>query len=459
MVQYLKVRLYNASRGTVTCDALVFKMANFPGPIERASFIVVSNNPVRNDWNECPADGQLGVPVYDSDGVRTIVSLRAGETPFYYKYVTLDSDHPEWMSITSFCAFMDMDEHSSVRVAAVGDNTVDPYGCLTFDNSEEFNVHDVFAPRTASSSSRTTDGPAVARTSTESVAILEGYTRTEMYSGFGGYHSNQRSHRFNTPLVADKPWRIGIELEVYARSREAFNTITGARSNWFQCERDGSLGQAEYPIELKTIPLRACDAKSVDFWDAPMRRLASLAKSKEYRSTGLHVHIGKEILGSNTREQNDTLNKLCWFYVYRVESNPDAHAKNVTMAGREHGYAGTLEDSKAELANFAELVGYKAACGNKQAFDMMAGQVRQKTASQRWDINIQHLNDYGTIEFRKGDGRISKTRLAGLVTWWEQMVLYCRNHSQDQLDFDDFFAGVCAEYPAVAYFFTQDEEA
>ena len=190
-----------------------------------------------------------------------------------------------------------------------------------------------------------------------------------------------------------------------------------------------------------------------------MRSLATLAKSKGYTSTGLHIHIGKEILGDTESERQETLNKLCWFYVYRIENVPDAHAKNVIIAGRERGYAGSLEDNKTALADFAEMVGFKAVAASKPAFDKMASEVKVKTQGQRWDINLGPYNSYGTIEFRKGDGRISKTRLAALVTWWEQMTLYCRNTRQDQLDFDEFFTNVCAEYPAVQYFFTQDEEA
>lgn len=452
MVQYLKTRLYDVFRGTANGDVLIFKERS-----ERrtARFLLVSDRAVRDDWTHITESTTLStLPLCGSNAEALSLRLHG---PFYYTNDVVSSC-PEWMSLTSYCTMLD--QNADHRIGVFGNNTVDPVSVLgfgePFDPAQEIAVSELFAP--AVSSSRTSGGPAVAHTSAESVAMLEGYTRTEIYSGFSGYHHNQRVHRFNTPIVADKPWRIGIELEVYARSQQAYNTITGARSNWFQCESDSSLNDARYPIELKTIPLRACDAKSVEFWDAPMRKLGSLAKSKEYHSTGLHVHIGKEVLGDNERERIETLNKLCWFYVYRVESDPDAHAKNVTMAGREHGYGGNLQDSKSEIADFAEMIGYKTVVANKSAFDKMAEGIREKTRSQRWDINLKHLNDYGTVEFRKGDGRISKTRIAGLVTWWEQMTLYCRNHSQDQLDFNEFFTGVCAEYPAVAYFFTQDEE-
>lgn len=444
MVQYLKTRLIDINRGTSSQDVLVFKCMDSQ---QRQKFMLFSNAPVNDSWRQ---NSDSSIRVIEDNTVRTLNIT--GEV--FSVTVGLHLER-EWMSLTTWCAYLDQSTYE--RNALLGNHSLDPVSVLTHDPSQPFDFTAAFTAAPASSSSRTSS-PEVARTEDNCVAMLEGYTRNDIYTGFSSYHHNQRAHRFNTPLVADKPWRIGIELEVYARSGQAYNTITSARSNWFQCESDGSLIQADYPIELKTIPLRACDAKSVEFWDAPMRRLGALAKSKGYTSTGLHVHIGKEILGNNETERQETLNKLCWFYVYRVENVPAAHAKNVTIAGRERGYAGELADSKGELADFAELVGYKAVVASKPAFDKMAADIKENTRRQRWDINLGPYDTYGTIEFRKGDGRISKTRIAALVTWWEQMTLYCRNHRQDQLDFDDFFSTVCAEYPAVAYFFNVDEE-
>ncbi len=444
MVQYLKARLIDTNRGTATGIALIFKIGNASTGAPR--FLLVSDHAVADGWTRENAQNRFALPG------ETGSTLSFSGNGYARVSETLMMDQG-WMSITSFCSYLDL--HPDIRTSWLGTNALDPVSILTCDAGEPFDLDSALTV----SSSRNTTSPEISRTSATSVAILEGYTRTEIYTGFSAYHHNQRVHRFNTPIVPDKPWRIGVELEVYARSREAYNTITSARSNWFQCESDSSLSQASFPIELKTIPLRACDAKSVEFWEAPMRSLATLAKSKGYTSTGLHIHIGKEILGDTESERQETLNKLCWFYVYRIENVPDAHAKNVIIAGRERGYAGSLEDNKTALADFAEMVGFKAVAASKPAFDKMASEVKVKTQGQRWDINLGPYNSYGTIEFRKGDGRISKTRLAALVTWWEQMTLYCRNTRQDQLDFDEFFTNVCAEYPAVQYFFTQDEEA
>lgn len=448
MVKYLKAKLISASLGTPLCDVLVFKAAaNDEGDVRFCLIAKGQASPrLPGVWlgvsPQAAIDLGHGLNIGFTEGViEKMAHVPAGECP-------------RWMSITSFCAYLD--SNSSYRESLLGDYTISPVRHMTCEPALDLDVDTMFG--TVSTAPDT--NASISRPQGECVAIMDGYTRNETYTGYSGYHHNQRTHRFNTPVVPDKPWRIGIELEVYARSQQAYNTITGARSNWFQCESDSSLHEAAHPIELKTIPLRACDAKSIEFWDAPMRKLASLAKSKGYSSTGLHVHIGKEVLGETETERQETLNKLCWFYVYRVENVPAAHEKNVIIAGRERGYSGTLDASKDEFADFAELIGYKAVAASKPAFDKIASAVKLKVQHQRWDINLGHYSDYGTIEFRKADGRISKTRIAAVVTWWEQMTLYCRNHSQSELDFDDFFETVCREYPGtVGYFFNQDEES
>lgn len=290
------------------------------------------------------------------------------------------------------------------------------------------------------------------------VAIKAGYTQTQMYSGFGSYHLNQRIHRFNTPLQADKPWRIGIELELYAKNQAAYNAITGARSNWFQCEADSSLNQAAYPIEMKTIPLKACDAHNVDFWDEPMARLKQLANSKSYTSTGLHVHIGREILGDNHAEQMKTLDKLLFFYTYLLEDVDENNEKNIIICGRAQGYNCQKGECKTEMGDIAKELGMEALTKSPTLATKVGESMRNRCESHRGDINIRNLDSYGTIEFRKGKGIIGKTRIAGLVTWWEQMCLYCRNTPASDLSFNDFFTKVCRENPCVSYFFQRDEE-
>lgn len=302
------------------------------------------------------------------------------------------------------------------------------------------------------------------------ILIKTAYTQQYTYSGQSGYHANQRTTRFNTPLSNSKNYRMGIELELYAKNRQAFEKITGARTNWFQCETDSSLNQYSFPIEMKTIPLRPEDATSIDFWCSPMQKLKDLAFSAKYRrndsdegipvtSTGLHVHISKEIFGSTEQERQKNLDKLIWFYTYYIEDIPQNHAKNVKICGREKGY-GVLEGGpRTGYGDFSKKIGLSVVAKCNEAYQQVVAEMHQKVNDQRGDINIKRWESYGTIEFRKGKGSISCNRIAALCTWWEQMCLYCKETEPGDLSFEDFFARV-NRFPAVArYFQPADDDA
>lgn len=293
--------------------------------------------------------------------------------------------------------------------------------------------------------------------STNGLLIKSMYTSDVLYCGRHDYHFNQRHSRFNTPRENDRPYRIGVELELYARDQQSYNKITQARTNWFQCETDSSLTEHQFPIEMKTIPLRPVDATSIDFWSEPMKKLAQLAVSKSCSTTGLHVHISKEILGTTEVERQRNLEKLIWFYTYFIEDDPDAHRKNVIMCGRERGYHVDANGAKTELGDFAKEIGLTMVATKDAAFRKVVNGIKERCQAQRGDVNIKNWETYGTIEFRKGKGIISRTRMAAICTWWEQLCIYCKETPAREMNFDAFFTRVM-RFPCVAHFFTQDEE-
>lgn len=443
MVQYVKVRLNKKSDGSFAGNAVLVKRNSTAVP-GVAHFVLV--------WKE----GSFPFPFTTSTS-----SVRIGQNE---DFVTFNANNGN-LRLTDVFTGSDMDSFETLLISErlrsdsvfnnhtviIADRTI-----MTANGVFSINFDDLFAieEREATVSGGTLIKPA--------------YTTDETYSGFSSYHHNQRVHRFNTPINNDKPYRIGVELEVYAKTREDYNKITTSRTNWFQCESDGSLTQYDYPIEIKTIPLRPIDATSVDFWAEPMRELKKRAFSKVYvngsgqkypvTSTGLHVHISKEILGSTETERQKNLDKLTYFYTYFVEDDPDAHRKNTVICGREKGYGVDENGAKTDLGDFVKMIGYDKISDNNDAFNKVALSVKERTANQRGDINIKNWNTYGTIEFRKGKGAISKIRLAAICTWWEQMCLYVKNTNPRNLSFEDFFNGVCRDYPSVAYFFQQDDE-
>lgn len=439
MIAIQKIRVSVASNGAFKCNALMVKTT-------RLTKLVTENVFVPGGLTTEPEHVACAI---NGASLRFAQTIHAINVPSAAGVAPCADD--------SFVTAMLMLE----SFAPTSDYRFEPVGEARFIRHGEFVTFD-FASEFADANARNAD--------ISGVAFKDGYERSITYSGIdcyhgsiGSYHRTRGRGRFNLPLSQDKPWRIGVELEVYARNTEAFRTITDASSNWFICEHDGSLtesinGDTHLGIEIKTIPLKACDAKSVDFWAAPMARLKQLAMSHDQQSTGLHVHIGKEILGDTEAERQDTLNKLSFFYYYLVEDIPANHAKNVAICGRERGY-GTLDNGMTELGNIAKEVGLEHFQKAEKAFKELSSGVKDKISGYRGDINMGNLETYGTIEFRKGKGSIGKTRLAALVTWWEQMCLYCRHTPGAELNFDAFFTKVTREYPAVAYYFQQEQEA
>ena len=171
----------------------------------------------------------------------------------------------------------------------------------------------------------------------------------------------------------------------------------------------------------------------------------------------MHVHIGKEILGDSEEERAKTLDKLLYFYTYLVEDEPEPHSKNVRICGREQGYSTRLGEAKTEKGDFAKTIGFDIVTAKEDAFKELGQSLRDKTANLRGDINLRRYTTYGTIEFRKGKSIISKTRMAALCTWWQEMCLYCRETRPADISFNGFFERV-SRFPAVNYFFQEEEE-
>ena len=436
MMYYVKTRLYNKTNGAFAANGVIVrKPGATPGTI---------------DWRFIYKEGTLPHGELPGDSSLIIHFIEPGSTQVELSF---ESGSPSRLNNVPISTGIEPDSFETLLLSErLRNNSV--FANYRVILSEEvlqsdggpFNVNfdDLFIveARNAAISS--------------GILIKNGYTQNNIYSGFHGYHHCHRMS-FNTPLENDKPYRIGLELELYARTSDDYRKIVNARTNWFQCESDSSLNDRSNPIEMKTIPLKASDATSVDFWREPMSKLSTMAVSKEYTSTGLHVHISKEIFGRTESQREANIKKLVVFYTYFVEKNADAHSKNVKICGREHGYSDP-EGAVTDLGNLAMVLGIDNACKNEQAYNIIAESVYNKCKTQRGDINLRHLVDYGTVEFRKGKGSIGATRLAAICTWWEQMCLYCNETAHTDLNFDVFFEKVCREHPCIAYFFNQEQE-
>lgn len=257
--------------------------------------------------------------------------------------------------------------------------------------------------------------------------IAEGYTRCHIFTGSHYYHMHQ-GQPMNTPIESYRGYRIGVELEVEFNSESKRDEFAEKESNWFYLEQDGSLGYAG--IEIITIPLLPKDAKSVDFWKPLTSYLGSVASSWDTSTCGLHVHIGREILGRTEAERSESLGKLLYLYHHFIKDT----RFNINVYGRERGYGDT--DGKTPLGDAAKQFGSKILkdkdCAEKVKTEMLN---KSRNGGRYFDINIQNN---ATIEFRKGRGSINPKRIAMVVEYSERLALYAKSTPWGQISYEDF---------------------
>lgn len=264
--------------------------------------------------------------------------------------------------------------------------------------------------------------------------VSDHYTKDTMYHGQGSYHAHH-GEDLNEPTGSWSGHRIGIELEVCGNSGTAKRAINRMRSNWFYQESDSSLDS--YGVEIITIPLLPKDAKDVEFWRPFVDAISPLATSWSQSCCGLHVHIGRELLGDNAEEKSETLGKLLFFYHHMVLDNSAAVELNKKIYGRAHTYHeqdGKTVEGKA--AKDAVTAFGSSLLKVKEVKDKVKKSMVARANTDRYfDINIQNS---ATIEFRKGKGSICAERIVAVIAWSELMVKYAKATEWDALSWDGF---------------------
>lgn len=256
---------------------------------------------------------------------------------------------------------------------------------------------------------------------------LANYGTDNIYRGQNGYHASHVVGYLNQPTVPFTGHRIGIELEVEAKNAEWFNEINSKTSNWFTRERDSSLGT--FGIEFISIPLLPDDAKSYQTWQPLCTYLQTRATSWNTGRCGLHVHIGREILGDNENERQMTLGKLLIFYQSDVEN----WVKSTAVFGRERCYHqpnGDTDEIKA-----VKCLG-KSVLKDPEVFSKVDVAMKNEFGSSRYyAINLQNIH---TIEFRKGRGSINADRIIAVITMTEAICLFAKETQPQDLTLENF---------------------
>lgn len=256
---------------------------------------------------------------------------------------------------------------------------------------------------------------------------LPNYTCNMVYRGQNSYHASHRSGYLNQPRVPYSGHRIGVELEIEATSDDNHSEIIRKTSNWYTRESDSSLGS--YGIELITIPLLPSDAKSHATWQPLVDFLKSRAKSWGTTRCGLHVHIGREILGDNENEQQLTLGKLLIFYQGDIETW-DAAKK---VFGRDRCYH--QPDGNTEEIKAVKVLG-KNVLKDPDVYSKVDESMKRCFSTSRYyAVNLANTH---TIEFRKGRGSINAERIIAVITFTESICLFCRETAAHELTIENF---------------------
>ena len=260
--------------------------------------------------------------------------------------------------------------------------------------------------------------------------INKNYKQDRLYSGIHDYHSHDYE-KLNQPVHHKGGYKVCVEIEVEFSSRNKWYDFSQVKSNWFYCEQDSSL--SSLGCEIISVPLRPQDAKNEDTWVPLHNMLRGNALSWDSRRCGLHIHLGKEILGSGKAYDNN-LGKLLFLYNHHIKDT----SVNVAVFGRSQGYCANTDprcdESKAALALGTDALKIKCV---KDAVGK--GLIRKNGESRWFDINITNSN---TIEFRKGRGTYNPARIASVIEWCECLCKFAKITKWENLTYPNFIAYV-----------------
>ena len=253
------------------------------------------------------------------------------------------------------------------------------------------------------------------------------YETSEMYCGIHGYHHHHGVYQ-NKPKVSSRGYKIGVELEVEFNNRSLKeNWSNDCTSNWFYCERDGSLN--DNGTEIITIPMNPKDIKDRNTWDKLVSYLSNKAKSWDSPRCGLHVHIGREILGNNPEQQSETIGKLLYLYHHFVNGT----TMNTKIFGRDRAY--NEKDGKTPEGNAVATLGSGVLKLKEVKETLKEGMIRKTRSDRYFDINLQNSN---TIEFRKGRGSIKTSRIIMVIEYCEVMCKYAKSAKWEDISKANF---------------------
>lgn len=257
--------------------------------------------------------------------------------------------------------------------------------------------------------------------------IHNAYKQDVIYKNIRGYHSGRA---YNAPINSDCDYKIGVELEVECNTSDIKQSLHNHfESNWLLMERDGSLSDSR-GIEFITIPMCPKHIKSKMTWYDFIEFMSSRAQSWNTSTCGLHVHIGREILGKTAEEQSETIGKLLYLYHHYLKDHPT----NIKIYGRARAYDD--HDGKVREGNAVKVLGSEVLKVKSIKDNLKEKLTAQSNTTRYFDINLRNT---ATIEFRKGKGSLNSDRICSVIEYSELLCLYARKAKWEKISDVDFF--------------------
>lgn len=228
------------------------------------------------------------------------------------------------------------------------------------------------------------------------------------------YHNGRRRGYNHYEGRYNAPYSIGIELEC-ARPNGYIDLMP---TNFFSYESDCSINQFGYGVEFVSMPIPHTLARREEMWSG----VCSWMESNEFKSwefgesgCGLHVHVGREVLGSTIDERNASLGRLVYLYNEMIEER---------VKNRIFGRPCTQWAQKDSLSTLDHIRALNNHVSNEVFMEVAREKNRQSPynhSDRYYEINV--TND-ATIEFRRGRGSINAKRIAIVVAFCDLLCEY-----------------------------------
>lgn len=237
------------------------------------------------------------------------------------------------------------------------------------------------------------------------------------------YHEAPQGRRDRMKMYGKGKSRFGWELEIGGALRSSdphclFNNLVAADMKrtsgiedgevWF--ERDGSIAHLG-GFEIISAPHTVKDFwEKRDKWAKMLDYLSSKGfKSHETNCCGLHVHVGREMLGDTTARQNMSIAKIFKFY--------EEHWKDLELASRRKSFCYCNKSRASILSGKSDVYAWKHATSRHQSG------ITEDEDTRPHHLALNNSNS-ATFEFRLGRGTLNK---ASFFAWIDLCLAIARN--------------------------------